>query len=720
MTRINLLPPTEFHFIVRWPVLSLLFPFSLFLSAILLFSIQPMVAKALLPVYGGTPAVWTVCMLFFQLTLLISYGYAWFLSFFKKTYQWRLMHIILIILSLAALPVLFHPYSVEAQPELGILYCLLSQIGLPILVIGASAPLLQFAYSQTKEKGATDPYFLYIASNLGSLCALLLYPWVIERFIGLNYQFHLWSIGYYFYLGLLILVLCVGRYQPLVSAKDAIKKWPWRDMFYWVYLGFVPCSLMLGVTLYITTDIAATPLFWVLPLALYLFSFVVTFTTKPIISPTWVIRNYMFFLIFPILGFIFGISLINAWQLVLFNLLSFFILIILCHSQLFQSRPNPQFLTLFYFCMAFGGVLAGIFNGIVAPHCFNQVYEYPLTILLCMLVLPTKKPKEGWWLPVVVFTLVLFYYFVPSIYEYSTFRPVAIFALILIAITQQNKFSLFFAMLILFGLLFMPFFNENHILLQERNFYGVKQVLEKENAHVLVSQSTLHSLEFMNEKKPPSGYRSYYGAIQEAVEEMKHEFNSLPVTLIGLGAGTILCQFRETDHVTAIEIDQQMIDIAKNPQLFTYWHDCLPKVELIKNDGRLALAKMADSSQKLLILDAFNSDAIPVHLMTLEAFKLYKKKITPDGAILVNISNRHIELLPILNSIGHLLNMKVLYLLSKENYKAGQFSSEWVVLTANQNLINKLKQSKWRPIGDRKQFLWTDDYSNVVPLLRWR
>lgn len=700
-------------------MLSLLFPFSLFLSAVLLFSIQPMVAKALLPVYGGTPTVWTVCMLFFQLTLLISYGYAWFLSFFKKTYLWRLIHIIIIILSLTALPVLFRPFNLESQPELGILYCLLSQIGLPILVIGASAPLLQFAYSQTKEQGATDPYFLYIASNLGSLCALLLYPWGIERFIGLNYQFHLWSIGYYIYLGLLIFVLCVGRYQPLVSTKDIIKKWPWRDMFYWVYLGFIPCSLMLGVTLYITTDVAATPLFWVLPLALYLFSFVVTFTTKPILSQEWVVRNYMFFLVFPIVGFILGVSLIKAWQLVLFNLLSFFILIVLCHNQLFQSRPKPQLLTLFYFCMAFGGVLAGVFNGIVAPHYFNQVYEYPLTILLFLLVLPTTKPKEGWWLPLVVFALVLFCYFVPTIYGHFTFQPIAFLALVLIGITQQNKFSLFFAMLILFSLIFLPLFNQNNILLQERNFYGVKQVVEKERAHILISQSTLHSLQFMDEQKPPSGYRSYYGATQDIVEELKHEFNSLPVTLIGVGAGTIFCQLRKTDHVTAIEIDQQMIDIAKNPHLFTYLRDCPPQIELIKNDGRLAVAKIADSSQKLLILDAFNSDAVPVHLITLEAFKLYQKKITPDGAILVNISNRHIELLPIISSIGHLLNMSVFYLRDGGDLKQGQFPSEWAVLTINQNLINRLKQTKWHLVNNEKPFLWTDDYSNIVPVLRW-
>lgn len=700
-------------------MLSLLFPVSLFLSAVLLFSIQPMVAKTLLPVYGGTPAVWIVCMLFFQIILLLAYAYVWLLSYFKKTFAWRLIHTLLVLLSIVTLPVLLLPLPIDGQPELGILYSLLTQIGLPLLVIGASAPLLQFAYSQTKNKGATDPYFLYIASNLGSLCALLIYPWVIERFIGLNYQFHLWSIGYLIYIALLIFVLYVARYQPLIQAKDSIEKWPWQDMLYWVFLSFIPCSLMLGVTLYITTDVAATPLFWVLPLALYLLSFVMTFTVTPMISQAWIHRNYMVFLVFTILGFILGVSHVRAYQLVIFNLLSFFVLAVLCHGQLFLRRPQPKLLTLFYFCLAIGGVLAGIFNGILAPHLFNQVYEYPLAILLCFLALPKTNHSTGRWMPPLILAMAILYFFIPDIKGYSTFNIIAITALGLIVLIPQSRLILFFSMAILFGLIFIPLFEQNHILLQERNFYGVKKVIEKENVHVLINQSTLHGLQFMDEAKPVSGFRSYYGAIQNVIMEMQHQFATLPVTLIGLGAGTILCQFRINDRLTVIEIDQQMIDIAKNPHLFTYWRNCLPQVTLIKNDGRLALSQIADASQKIIILDAFSSDAIPVHLMTVEAFSLYKKKITPDGVILVNLSNRHLDLLPILNAIGQLLKMNVYYVIDAGNLKSGQFQSEWALLTSNQELMSTLKQTKWQPVNDKNQFLWTDDYSNIVPLLKW-
>ena len=695
-----------------------LFAVSLFLSAILLFSIQPMVAKALLPVYGGTPAVWTVCMLFFQLVLLISYGYVWLLSFIKNTFLWRLLHVVLLACSLTALPVLFQPTSMNIRPEWGILYSLIIQTGGPLLIIGASAPLLQFAYSQTKGTGARDPYFLYIASNLGSLLALLAYPWLIEYFTGLNQQFYLWSMAYWGYAGLLLLVFLFFRYKPLESLEKTGATCSGRDIMYWICLSFIPCSLMLGVTLYITTDVAATPLFWVLPLALYLLSFVITFSSKPLISHAWAQRNYLFFLVFTIMGFIFGANQLMAWQLVMFNLSSFFILAVLCHGQLFQRRPEPQLLTLFYFCLAIGGVLAGLFNGIVAPHLFNQVYEYPLSILLSLLILPARESGRGLWVTLTLLALAT----ILSCFIYMTgqslYQWISVAALGFIVSSRQSKLHLFLSMSILFGLIFIPAFKEKHILLQERNFYGVKQVVGYQDAHGLISQSTVHGIQFMD--KPPTGMESYYAPVNNIVVAMAKQAPTMSATLIGLGAGTTLCQFRNTDHVNVIEIDQQVMDIAKSPRLFTYLRDCPPHMEIFENDGRLELKNMADASQQLLILDAFNSDAIPTHLLTIEAFKLYRKKITQDGCIVVNLSNRHLELLPLLNAAGSLLNLQVYSINDRGNLKAGQFPSKWAVLTANQRLLAKLKSSDWQLSDDKApQFLWTDDYSNIVPLLRW-
>ncbi|HHF7372520.1 fused MFS/spermidine synthase [Legionella bozemanae] len=699
-----------------------LFPISLFLSAILLFSIQPMVAKSLLPVYGGTPAVWTVCMLFFQVVLLFAYGYAAVLGFFNKPNIWRATHTVLVFLSFIALPLVFQSLILHESPEWSILSNLFIQLGLPLLVIGASAPLLQFAYSQTKEKGAADPYFLYAASNLGSLLSLLLYPWVIERFIGLKNQFYLWNIGYVIYVALLFFILLTNRYQPLEKQNETAVVWSWQKILYWIFLSFVPCSLMLGVTLYITTDIAATPLFWVLPLALYLLTFVLVFTNKPLISFPWIARNSVFFLIFPIIGFILNAGQIKAWQGILFHLLSFFILALLCHSQLFLSRPKPQSLTLFYFCLALGGVLAGVFNGILAPHWFNQIYEYPLAILLSLFALPQLPRKGGWWVPVVVLVLMLLHYTLRGIHwpgGFSSFQVCAILALIIIVIWQESKTSLIVSLLILFGFIFSPLLQNDSILVQVRDFYGVKKVIDKQGIHVLINQSTVHGLQAAGENKP-TGLTSYYGAVKPLVDVMQQKWNSLSVTIIGLGIGTMICQFRKEDQIKVIEIDNQVIALAKNSQLFTYLRDCPAQVTIIKNDGRLAVEQLPDHSQNLLVIDAFSSDAIPVHLLTLEAFILYQQKITEDGGILIHLSNRHMKLLPVINAAGRSLELMVLYLNNKGMLALGQFDSQWAFLTSNENLaLQIMKGTHWQFNTSGEQFLWTDNYSNLIPLLKW-
>lgn len=699
-----------------------LFPIGLFLSAILLFSIQPMVAKTLLPFYGGTPAVWILCMLFFQVILLFAYGYAALLSFFNKPFAWRLTHSVLVILSFLVFPLLFTPVSFNDSPEWSILSALLTQLGLPLVVIGASAPLLQFAYSQTKEKGAADPYFLYSASNLGSLLSLLLYPWVIERFIGLKNQYYLWSIIYVLYVVLLFVVLYVPRYQPLEEQNKRVQEWHWQKIGYWIFFSFVPCSLMLGVTLYITTDIAATPLFWVLPLALYLLTFVLIFTNKPLISLSWIAQNSIFFLIFPIIGFILTASQIKVWQSIVFHLLNFFILALLCHGQLYLSRPKPQSLTLFYFCLALGGVLAGVFNGVLAPHWFNQVYEYPLAILLSLFALPQGTKKSAWWLPLVVLVLLLFHYLILDVHwpgGFNSFQMCALLALILIIVWQKNKTSLILSLLILFGFIFSPFLQDETILIQERDFYGVKKVIDKQETHALINQSTVHGLQVMNEKKP-NGNSSYYGAVRPVVDAMQQQKSSLSVTVIGLGIGTMICQFRKEDHINVIEIDNQVIELAKNPLLFTYLRDCPAQVTIIKNDGRLAVEQLPDHSQNLLIVDAFNSDAIPVHLLTFEAFTLYKQKITEDGGILINLSNRHLQLLPVINAAGRSLELMVFYINNKGLPALAQFDSEWAFLTFNEALAFQLmKGTNWRFDASNEQFLWTDDYSNLIPLLKW-
>lgn len=648
---------------------------SLFLSASLLFVIQPMVAKILLPVYGGTPAVWTVCMLFFQVLLLIAYGYAWIISRFGGTRIWRFIHLGVGVCSLMALPLTLTPDASTGVPEYWILKNLILQLGLPLFVIAASAPLLQHAFSQTPGKQAADPYFLYAASNVGSLLALISYPSLIERFSRISQQWLVWNIMYAVYIGLLCWILLLFSKQALVRVRERQIIIPIRRGLLWVGLSFIPCSLMLGVTLYISTDIAATPLFWIVPLALYLLSFIITFAQKPWISHAVIKRYGLFILVLPLLCFILGPNRMPVWQMILAHISSFFVLALLCHGELVRTRPPADHLTMFYFCMALGGALAGLFNGLLAPRLFNQVYEYPLVMFLAILMCIQIPKMRLAFLSVSGLTL----------------------ACVLFWQTPLN------------------------ILTQQRNFYGIKQVFSRSGAHVLMSQNTVHGFQVFNDNNPMDGSRAYYGAVLPVVQSLQALHRPLHAMVLGLGTGVMACQFHADDKLTLVEIDEQVIDIAKNPHLFTYLQDCPPTMHVIQDDGRLAVAHARDESYELLVMDVFNADAIPVHLLTLEAFALYQKKITPDGVILVNISNRHVRMLPVLTAAGRALDMIVLHKQQPGNNRLGQLAAEWVLLTTNETIVSHLMtESGWRFVTDSEARLWTNDYSNLVPLLKWR
>lgn len=704
----------------------LLFPISLFLSASLLFIMQPMVAKMLLPVYGGTPAVWTVCMLFFQLLLLVSYAYAWGISRIKGSYCWRLTHLVICLVSLICFPWVFEPvaYSNSRSPELEILKTLLFQLGLPLLIIGASAPLLQYAFAQIRGKKAPDPYFLYAASNGGSLLALLVYPWLIERFWGLKEQFVGWNIIYFLYLFILFYLLLAMPYEPAAEqVNNKEKRGNWLEKINWVFFSFIPCSLMLGVTFYISTDIAPTPFFWILPLALYLLSFILTFARKKLLSHQWIKRRALIFLMFPIVGFIIGETQLHALPLITFNLMNFFIMALLCHGELVLRRPAVSQLTSFYFCISLGGVLAGLFNGLIAPRLFSHAYEYPFVILLSVFSLSLKKQQKDWLTPVITCVILMGSYLMSSYSEVkwlTNYHLLEIIALVFIVIWPGSNRSLFISIGILFFFLFSPWFKPTHVLSQKRNFYGVKQVFSQAGAHVLLSHSTVHGFQVTLDKNPTDGARAYYGVIYPVVQRLQAEHESLHAMVLGLGTGMMACQFRAQDKLTMVEIDPQVMELANNSRLFTYLRDCPAQKSLLKNDGLLAVKQVPDGAYQLLVMDAFNSDAIPTHLLTLEAFIIYKKKITSDGVILVNISNRHLNVLPILTGAGRELGMIVLHKVQSANHQLGQLPAEWVLLTTNEHLAgNLLGQPGWRFVAENEALLWTNDYSNLIPLIKW-
>lgn len=699
-----------------------LFPLGLFLSASLMFVIQPLAAKVLLPTFGGTPAVWTICMLYFQVLLLLGYGYAWLLSRFFHRFSWRMVHSSICLVSLCSLPLTLHLEAAGIVPEWAILQALLVQLGLPMLVIAASAPLLQYAFSQTLFNKASDPYFLYVASNAGSLLALLSYPWLLERFTTILQQFTFWNIGYLCYLLLTLMILWFVPYRKDSLAPTTSPVLSWQKKFYWVFLSFVPCSLMLGVTFYITTDLAAAPLLWVLPLALYLLTFMMTFANKPIVSHAWVGRNALFFLLFPLVAFVVGANQVAVWQVVLVNLACFFVFGLLCHGELVQQRPCAQALTTFYFCLAVGGVLAGLFNSLVAPRVFQDAYEYPLVLLLATLVIPSSEPKKNWGLPILVAVVLAIQHGLSATSWFVTVKQHHILDLCVLALMvwyRKNRvvFSMSLAIFLVFQ--WAPSVKNKTILTQQRSFYGIKQVFLAHDTHYLMSQTTIHGFQMVHGNRT-NGSLAYYAPPWSVVRYFQEKYPSMTATVVGLGTGMMACQFRQQDKLKMVEVDQQVINIARDPSLFSYLRDCPPKTELIRDDGRLAVAYFPNHSLQLLVLDAFNSDAIPIHLMTLEAFQIYQRKLTANGAILINISNRHINLLPVVSAIAKQLDWVMLFKADKMNPKKGQYAAEWLVLTANMSLVRHLiGQAQWRFSTDFSDVLWTDNYSNLIPLLKW-
>lgn len=700
----------------------ILFPISLFLSACLLFVIQPMVAKALLPVFGGTPSVWTVCMLFFQIILLLSYSYAWVLSRLGHSQSWRYIHLAVCCISMAFFPLFFSPAIHDGSPEMQILKLLGIQLGLPLLVIGASAPLLQYGYSQMKGMSNKDPYFLYAASNAGSLIALLAYPFLVERLANINQQFLTWNGLYLIYLVFLVMILWLFRYRTNETQRENIRPIRWSEKGMWIFLSFIPCSLMLGVTFFITTDVAATPLFWVLPLSLYLLSFVISFANKPFISHRWVVRNILLFVAFPVLSFIFGVHTVSAWLLILIHLTSFFMLALLCHGELARTRPPANHLTTFYFCLALGGVFAGIFNGLLAPMWFTHAYEYPLALLFSLLCIPMQQKKTQWLLMFsIVFMMVLNYFFANAVWmqPFAQYNAIAVLALTLLFVCAQNRLSLFVGMSCMFAYLFVPWLKPTDILTQQRNFYGIKQVTAGANYHALMSNNTLHGFQIMDENQSLDGGWAYYGAIKPVVQHLQKNHDSLHALVMGLGTGIMSCQFREQDRLTFAEVDKQVITIANNPNYFSFLRDCPPKLDVIQQDGRIAVSHAKDAQYDILVLDAFNSDSIPVHLLTSEAFQLYQQKMTPEGFIAVNVSNRHLRLLPVLTAAGREQDMIVLHLHQAVREKLGQLPSEWVLLTQNEELAMHIMKHGWRFVTESEMVRWSDNYSNIVTLLRW-
>lgn len=732
-----------------------LYAAAMLLSAALLFMVQPMVARMILPFLGGSPAVWNTCLLFFQLLLLLGYLYAHFAGKWLGIKRHMVVHLALIAAALYFLPVTIPAGILERldiNPVHKVLWVLLLSVGFPFLVLSANAPLLQNYFSTTDHRAARDPYFLYAASNAGSLLGLFAYPFWLEPWLSLSEQAWFWL---YVYLGFFVIAILCGlalhssatmsvnspaELNPAGDVGPSSTRITFRRRLRWIVLSFIPSSLLLGVTTYITTDLASAPLLWVLPLSLYLISFIVAYQRGSWALHPFIVKRQAFLLLAAAITF-FSMATSPAVILLPLHLLAFFVTCLVCHGELAKERPATRHLTEYYLWISFGGVLGGFFNGFLAPLIFTRVQEYPLAIIAAALVRPRLEANAG----------------NPSGYARDFVWAIALFVIVLSAILWVDASAVLSARLshvMIFGLagliglsfarrplrfglgigaimLATSWYNGPYgeVLFSERSFFGVYRAIRdpERNLNVIFHGTTLHGAQDLNPKKRlrPLSYYHPSGPAGEAFKALAENGQPKPVAIVGLGAGAMACYGQRGQDFVFYEIDALVERIARDQALFTYLRDCPPRVSVHIGDARVTVASAADQTYSVFVLDAFSGDAIPIHLLTREAVELYLSKLMRKGVLLFHISNRHMDLAPVVDRIAAELKLTAFLRndteLSEMERTQGRQPSTWAILAREPERLAPFRNNpKWQLLqGDRKGELWTDHYANILQVLRW-
>lgn len=661
------------------------FVLTLLVSSGLVFLVQPMVAKMVLPLLGGVPSVWTTSILFFQAVLLLGYAYAHFSVRRLGSRRQAVVQVVLVLVPLLVLPIGLPNWDppTDSSPVLWLIGALAVAAGLPLFVVTSTGPVIQRWFASTAHRGARDPYFLFAASNLGSLLGLLVYPLVVERELSLDRQADLWSIGYVL-LALLTIASAVAMWRADVRPTEPEEALPdRRRRLRWVTLAFVPSSLMLGVTAYVTSEIAPIPLFWVVGLALYLLTLIAAFSLRAPAPPRALVQ-VLPLLVAAVLFFTFLRPVHSPWALLL-HLVTFVIAAYVCHGQLAADRPDSRYLTDYYLWISVGGALGGLFNGLVAPVLFSRLVEYPMVLILACFMRPRLLEAGRFW---------------------SRTRGVALLAFgsfVLAAVVTSA--------------------GQSDVVLADRSFFGVYTVKrverDGERYRALVSGNTLHGMQSQDPARAAEPLLYFYrGApVSDAFRALREERANANVGVIGLGAGSLACYARPGDTWTFYELDPQIGRIARDRKLFTLLPRCKPDANVVLGDGRRSLAKARDHEFDLLVMDAFNSESVPVHLLTREALQLYLRKLVYNGLLVFNVTNHFVDLQTVL---GNLAADARLHAYERDDLRAGRARgrapSRWVVLSRQPRRLGP----GWRDLGpDSGKRLWTDQYSNVLSVLRF-
>ena len=727
-----------------------MFTAAIFTSAFLLFFVQPMFTKMVLPLLGGSPAVWSVAMVVFQALLLAGYCYAHLSTKWLGLTRSTIVHLTLLIVTFLILPIGVTNALGEAPAEgqaSWLVGVFLLSVGLPFFALAGNGPLLQSWFARSGHPQAEDPYFLYGASNLGSFAALILYPILFEPLLRLKNQSTAWSFGF----GVLIVLIAGAAYllaqnapkatESAVTVQDDAEAAPdLKQIFRWILLSAIPSGLLVAVTAHLSTDVAAVPFLWVVPLSLFLLTFVLIFRDSPLM-PMGLISRVLPLLAVATVYFSVASGAFFLLAIIL-HCLFFFAAALQCHHALYQLRPKASRLTQFYLYMSLGGVIGGLLCGLIAPMVFNRVIEYPVLAILSLLALPkvSEEPLHKWRkqafiavaVGVVVFSLVVLAADQPS----AALGMIA--AIFMAGCAILALFFLRRPVVVLAGL--MVLFLGTNVLrsivmteIAERSFFGVHKIETREDGRfrILNHGTTVHgAMRILKEDGTPDTGRpqplTYYhpdGPINAALIATPGAETGRNLGVVGLGTGAHACNGATKDSWTFFEIDPLVIRIAKNPEHFRFLSTCAPEARIVTGDARLSLVKERDGLFDNLLIDAFSSDSIPVHLMTREALELYLAKLAPKGILTMHISNRHMELAGVVGALAREAGLAALPL----HYPGGSGGTGYgastpstvVALARQGETLAPLAEKGWKPIPASEIRPWTDDFSDIISAI-WR
>ncbi len=688
---------------------------TIFLSAFLLFQVQPLIAKYILPWFGGGPAVWTACMLFFQVVLLGGYAYAHLISTRLSARVGGAVHIAALLVSFAFLPITPDAETWKradvGEPTGFILWLLLANVGVPYFLLSSTTPLVQRWFSQAYPEH--PPYRLYALSNTGSLLALLTYPFVVEPTFTLGSQVNGWSVAY----GGFALLCAWSAWRGMsggkgtassagdvTTATEARSEHPTSviDILMWLLLAAAGSVMLLATTNQMSQEVAVVPFLWVIPLALYLLTFIITFEHE---------RWYNRFHCGLLMGFsaivatvvLFAGVFVPLWAQILAYAGTMFACCMTCHGELYRSRPDPAHLTLFYLVVSAGGALGGLFVAAVAPVIFNGYWEYHVGLIGCIFLTQVAWLRDG----VRVGGLAG-----PKALYLRLGLMVGALALILYGHVQLRG---------------------RGVIEASRNFYGLLKVSSSEVAagkkRDLMHGRILHGEQYQDPEKRrwPTAYYGPKSGVALAIQQhpRRQETNgALRIGVVGLGVGTVSVHGRAGDTVRFYEINPEVIRIAD--ELFSYNSDSEAQVDVVLGDARVQLehelAQQGPQGFDVLAIDAFSSDAIPIHLITREAVEVYWKHLAKDGILTVHISNRSLDLTPVTRGLAEVCGCEAARIDSAVDESMGVKRAKWVLLTSNQAFLDSPAVREaidpWNG-EDKPPLFWTDDFASLWQVLKW-